>query len=132
MFITEELKLKVWEKGIVVDKYPSNRVRKDACGAFILFEDFGNRNSIFGWEIDHIIPVSELKNKNIPDAKIDHIYNLRPLNCKNNASKGDNYPYYTARCVANDSAATNVETSEGKVVHENIQNLLKSLYSWED
>lgn len=129
MIITEELKRLVWNKGIVDDKYPSDVVRKDACGAFILYDDFGNRNSIFGWEIDHIYPASELRDKKFTEAQINNIINLRPLNCKNNASKGSNYPFYTASFIADDEAATNVETSEGKVINESIQRELKKIYN---
>lgn len=129
MVITDELKLQVWEKGIIDDKYPSNRVRKDACGAFILYDAFGDRNSIFGWEIDHIYPASKLNEKGYSEDKINNIINLRPLNCKNNASKADNYPFYTASLIASANDATNVKTNIGKVVHASIQEQLNEFYN---
>ena len=131
MVITKELKLKVWEKGIIDDRYPSNKVRKDACGAFILYDAFGDRNSIFGWEIDHIYPVSKLKEKGCLGEQIDNIINLRPLNCKNNASKADNYPFYTASLTASANEATNVKTNVGKVVHISLQEQLKNFSFYE-
>lgn len=72
----------------------TDRVRKDACGAFILYEDFGDRNSAFGWEIDHIYPASKLKEReDVTDEQIDDMRNLRPLNWRNNASKGADCPF---------------------------------------
>lgn len=128
MEITEQFKREIWQKGIIVDKYPSDKVRKDACGAFIRYEDFGDRNSIFGWEIDHIYPASKLKQKGVSVDNIDDIINLRPINCKNNASKGANYPYYTACLTADDENATNVETNTGKVVNRQVQEKLNAFY----
>ena len=127
MLITEDLKRQVWNKGIVDDKFPSEAVRKDACGAFIVYDEFGNRDSIFGWEIDHIYPASELKGKYL-EEQISNIINLRPLNCRNNASKGANYPFYTASLIADDEEATNIEINQGKVVNESIQQELKVFF----
>lgn len=124
MNLTEEQKRAVWEKGIEDDKYPSDQVRKDACGAFIRYSDFGDRDSIFGWEVDHIYPASKLKEGD----DVDNPANLRPLHWKNNVSKGDNYPYYTACMVADDEKATNVDANIGKVVNEHKQEELRKLY----
>jgi hypothetical protein len=55
--------------------------RKDQCGAWIKRTDYGNRQSLFGWEIDYITPISE--------DGADAISNLRPLHWKNNDSKSD-------------------------------------------
>lgn len=60
MELTEEQKRTIWERGVIDDKYPSEKIRKDGCGAFICYGDFGNRDSIFGWEVDHIYPASKL------------------------------------------------------------------------
>ena len=133
MIITEKLKRQVWDKGIIVDQYPSDLVRKDACGAFIMYEHFGNRDSIFGWEIDHIYPATELKEKGVyTEEQIDNIINLRPLNWKNNVSKGCNYPYYTASLIADDKEATNIETSVGIDVNDSIQQELKNFYNLQE
>lgn len=124
MELTEEIRRAIWEKGVIDDKYPSEKIRKDACGAFIRYGDFGNRDSIFGWEVDHIYPASKLKEGD----DVDNPANLRPFHWKNNASKGANYPYYTACMVADDDNATNVEVSVGKVVNQRKQEELRDLY----
>ena len=69
----------VWEKGQVVHGKDPSKVRKDVCKAWIHRDEYGNRNSDYGWEIDHITPISN----GGPDA----LYNLRPLQWENNASK---------------------------------------------
>lgn len=71
----------VWNKGQIIPGYPSSVWRHDDCGAVIKWADYGNCNSKFGWEIDHIIPESR-------DGS-DNISNLRPLQWKNNRSKSD-------------------------------------------
>ncbi len=46
------------------------------------YSEHGNRNSNYGWEIDHINPVA--------NGGGDEINNLQPLYWDNNAKKGDN------------------------------------------
>lgn len=72
---------KVWDKGQVVSGYDSRIWRKDQCGAWIKRDQYGNRNSQYGWEIDHISPSA--------NGGKDVLYNLRPLQWKNNSSKSD-------------------------------------------
>lgn len=50
-------------------------------GKMMRYSDHGNRNAEYGWEIDHINPVS--------NGGADVINNLQPLHWKNNAAKGD-------------------------------------------
>ena len=98
--ITEELKKKVWEKGREVNGYDPNKIRQDACGAWIRYDKYGDRSSIFGWEIDHIYPRSVLREKKVIEEDIDALENLRPLNWLNNDAKGIDYPAYHARVKA--------------------------------
>lgn len=68
----------VWEKGTTTAENDKNIWRKDQCSAWIKKTDYGNRDSDYGWEIDHISPGG-------PDI----LSNLRPLHWKNNVDKSD-------------------------------------------
>lgn len=71
----------VWNMATIVPGYDLNQYRKDRCGAWIAWADYGNRDSIYGWEIDHIIPLSKGG---------QHVTaNVQPLHWKNNAAKAD-------------------------------------------
>lgn len=56
MSFSDEDIQKVWEKGKVVVGQNANQWRKDECGAWIDRDKYGNRESKYGWEIDHIDP----------------------------------------------------------------------------
>lgn len=102
MEITTDLVKQVWEQGNVIDGYPANMIRQDACGAWIRFDMYGDRRSVFGWEIDHIYPEKLLQQANVPQEEIDALVNLRPMQWQNNVAKGDNYPQYKSLIVSDD------------------------------
>lgn len=54
--LSEDVIQKVWEKGRVVLNNDSAVWRQDECGAWIGRKYYGNRDSQYGWEIDHISP----------------------------------------------------------------------------
>lgn len=71
----------VWFKGTLIPGVDPNVARRDGCGATIHWREHGNRNSQFGWEVDHIKPESL--------GGSDDLSNLQPLHWKNNVAKGD-------------------------------------------
>lgn len=83
---THEEKSQVWNKGTIVVGFDPNVLRKDSCSAWIKWADYGNINSQYGWEIDHIYPVSLGGN--------DGIVNLQPLHWQNNRAKSDSTTGY--------------------------------------
>jgi hypothetical protein len=78
MAFSEEIIQEVWEKGTVVSNNDPEIWRKDQCGAWISRSYYGNRDSQYGWEIDHITPESE--------GGGEQLSNLRPLQWENNVS----------------------------------------------
>jgi len=80
-FDEETIKV-VWKKA---KRIPGrNAIRGDICGTKIFRSDYGKTDD-FGWEIDHIKPVSK--------DGTDDFSNLQPLHWKNNRRKGDKYPW---------------------------------------
>ena len=75
---SEETVEKVWQKALADPYNDSSKFRKDMCGAWIARDQQGNRNSPYGWEIDHFNPVGT-----------DNIDNLQPLQWENNVDKSD-------------------------------------------
>ena len=78
---TEQTKKSVWQKGKPIQGYDSDIWRRDICGKAMKYSDHGNRQSEYGWEIDHIFPKEQ--------GGDDRYDNLQPLHWKNNADKSD-------------------------------------------
>lgn len=93
---SQETILAVWRKAAVVSDQDPARWRKDQCGAWIGWREYGDRDNEYGWEIDHITPISK--------GGTDNLSNLRPLQWKNNASRQDERLY----CKITSSGTHNV------------------------
>lgn len=89
---SEEQKQIAWSRAQIVPGRDPNITRKDACGAWIKWADYGDTNSEWGWEIDHIHPVVL--------GGTDHPNNLQALHWKNNRAKGDSITGFTPAVVA--------------------------------
>lgn len=97
MAFTDKQIQEVWEKGKIVSGNDPNVYRKDYCDAWIKRNEYGNRNSNYGWEIDHITPKS--------NGGDDELSNLRPLQWENNMSKSNGrlVCLVTAKGIKNES-----------------------------
>jgi len=71
----------VWQKGTLDPGFKT--FCKDVYGASMLRSNYGKQEP-WGWEIDHIKPVSK--------GGSDDLSNMRPLQWENNRTKGDSYP----------------------------------------
>ena len=69
----------IWKKGRIIPKRNASEWRKDDLGNRIRFSDHGNRNSDFGWEVDHIIRIA--------DNGTNDLSNLRPLQWESNVKR---------------------------------------------
>ena len=123
---SDEMLNEIWGKAVSVSGYDENKYRKDCCGAWIQRDRYCNRDSDFGWEVDHIYPECLLKNKDVDMELIDDLRNLRPMNWRNNVSKDKNYPIYRASVTSEDNK--NIEKKEEYEVNKDVQEILKQLY----
>ncbi len=74
----------VWSKAAIIKGKDPAEYRSDIFGNKVCRDSFG-KQSIMGWEIDHIKPVAK--------GGTDDLSNLQVLQSKANAIKGDNYPW---------------------------------------
>ena len=80
-YLTQELRKRaVWNKAHKVVGWDPDMWRRDDFGYTICYIEYGNRESEFGWEFDHIVPISL--------GGTDDPSNLRPLYWRINAQLG--------------------------------------------
>lgn len=91
VFTNDEI-LDVWRKAAEVPGVNSDVLRQDYAGAWIRYADYGNRNSQYGWEIDHLKPLSQ-------DGE-EVMTNYLPLQWQNNVRKGNDYPRWATAVSA--------------------------------
>lgn len=87
----------VWQKGTPVAGNDPNQWRHDPCKAWMSRQAYGNRDSQYGWEIDHINPNGG-----------DGLANLQPLHWANNAAKSDG----RLVCAVTSSGVSNINTGK--------------------
>jgi hypothetical protein len=114
---SEEKIQQVWDKAQIVDTYDKDKYRKDCCNAWIQRDQYGQEGQ-YGWEIDHVYPESKGGNEDL--------INLRPMQWKNNRSKADNFPDYTASKTSDGNK--NIDIQEEKTVNEQLKNELKNKF----
>ena len=68
--------LRIWDRGRSMPGRDPSEWRRDDYDNPIRFDEYGNRKSVFGWEVDHIDPDGG-----------DGIANLRPLQWRINAGR---------------------------------------------
>jgi len=76
---TPEEILTIWGKGQVVLGREPSEWREDDFGNRIQFDKYGDRDSSFGWEVDHII--------SIKDGGSNLLSNLRPIQWETNVKR---------------------------------------------
>lgn len=108
----------VWRKGRIVEGYDPNTIRKDACGAWIVKDKYGDSDNLYGWEIDYVYPISL--------GGGDDMINLRPLNCLNKRSKGNDFPSYISDITAD--GESNILKRRSLKVNESLRNKLVKKY----
>lgn len=116
-----------WDNAQKVDGYDPMRFRKDACGAWIIYDKYGITDNPYGWEVDHIVPRSLLEQKHVPGEQINHPLNLRALQWQNNRNKGDYYPSYMSKVMSDGN--NNAYRSQAMTVNTKVQEKLKQLYN---
>jgi hypothetical protein len=90
--------LKIWGKAMYMgDENEKKGFRQDMHKAWINFNNYGDRASIYGWEVHHKQPAAL--------GGSDKMANLIPLHWENNIATSDGSP----RCAVTSNGAKNVK-----------------------
>lgn len=125
--ISEDQKKFFWNEATPIKGHDESSIRQDPCGAWIYWDKYQDRNSDFGWEIDHIVPQSILKERGADKEEIDCKDNLRAMNWHNVVSKGNDYPVYHSAVKADGDR--NVLSTDEFEINKERQERLKRIYS---
>ena len=117
----------VWKLGTKVDDFNEKRWRKDACGAWMDYKKYGDTDSKYGWQVDHIFPSSVLEDYGVEESYRDNIINLRPMQWKNNEVKDKDYPKYDSAVTS--SGKTNIDKDNTYTVNKKKQQALKDFFA---
>lgn len=101
--MSDELIEKVWQKAKIIANNNPDVFRQDYAGAWIRRNQYGIRDSKYGWEVDHCKPTSK--------GGTDELSNLYPLHWRNNEKKGDDFP--TWNTILTSDGVQNVEKETG-------------------
>jgi hypothetical protein len=107
----------VWNSANAIDGVDSTEWRQDACNAWINRKSYG-QETIYGWEIDHILPIAK--------GGTDHTENLRAIHWKNNRSKGDDFPNYESSVTSEGNK--NIYRDESKEINKDTILKLRIIY----
>ena len=97
----------VWRKAKEVENYNPDIWRQDFAGAWIRRDQYGVKSN-YGWEIDHLKPLSK--------GGTDEMDNLCPMHWKNNRTKSDDYPDFMSSITSKENA--NIEEMQSWTIRE--------------
>ena len=106
-FTSEQIE-QVWQKALIAPNNNPNVFRKDYAGAWIRRDQYGDRNAVYGWEIDHCKPESL--------GGTDDLANLYPLHWRNNVKKNNDYPEW--QTILTSEGVNNVEKESSWFIKE--------------
>ena len=91
MAYSSQLIEKMWLEAAIEQGFNPEIWRKDFAGAWICRDQYGMR-TWFGWQIDHLRPISK--------GGSDIQSNLCPMHWRNNLKKSDDYPNFLSEITS--------------------------------
>ncbi|MDW3195858.1 MAG: HNH endonuclease signature motif containing protein [Cytophagales bacterium] len=113
---TEKEIEEIWKKAEPAGSPDPINLRTDPCGAWIKKDQYGEKTE-YGWSVDHAFPKK--------NGGTDDLENLRPMQHKNNSSKGYDYPAYV--CAITSKGSKNIERDKRLRISDSLQKTLKDL-----